>query len=112
MREIKLRVQVLRPLTSGARGAWSKWYVGVSLQEMRATMQVMLGVSLQARWDATLAVPMHHIAPSQCNMHTLRKLVLTCKATRHLMGKTQENTMQIRAYLTSFTMCTAIINGG
>ena len=27
---------------------WSEGYVGVSLQEMRATMQVMLGVSLQA----------------------------------------------------------------
>ena len=29
-------------------------YVGVSLQEMLATMQVMLGMSLRARWDATL----------------------------------------------------------
>ena len=28
--------------------------VGVSLQERQATMQVMLGVSLRARWDATL----------------------------------------------------------
>ena len=33
---------------------WSKGYVGVSLPERQATMQVMLGVSLQARWDATL----------------------------------------------------------
>ena len=28
--------------------------VGVSLRERRATTQVMLGVSLRARWDATL----------------------------------------------------------
>ena len=33
---------------------WSEGYVGVSLQDRRATMQVMLGVSLRARWDATL----------------------------------------------------------
>ena len=35
---------------------WSEGYVGVSLQERQATMQVMLGVSLQARWDATLVI--------------------------------------------------------
>ena len=29
-------------------------YVGVSLQEMRATTQLMLGVSLRAIWDAPL----------------------------------------------------------
>ena len=29
-------------------------YVWVSLQERRATIQVMLGMSLRARWDATL----------------------------------------------------------
>ena len=29
-------------------------YVGVSLQEIRATTQVMIGVSLRAIWDATL----------------------------------------------------------
>ena len=34
--------------------------VGVSLQESRATRQVMLGVSLRPRWDATL-------------VHTMRK---------------------------------------
>ena len=28
--------------------------VGVSLREIRGTTQVMLGVSLRARWDATL----------------------------------------------------------
>ena len=28
--------------------------VGVSLREMRGTMQVMLGVSLRARWDVTI----------------------------------------------------------
>ena len=61
MRELKLRVQVLRPAGAIERHAWSLAigrrgvnYVGVSLQETRATMQVMLGVSLRARWDATL----------------------------------------------------------
>ena len=33
---------------------WLEGYVGVSLQERRATMQVMLGMSLRARWGATL----------------------------------------------------------
>ena len=33
---------------------WSEGYDGVSLQEMQATMQLMLGMSLRARWDATL----------------------------------------------------------
>ena len=33
---------------------WSQGYDGVSLQERTATMQVMLGMSLRARWDATL----------------------------------------------------------
>ena len=60
MHEMKLRVQVLRParpaLANGARGAEGRHnYVGVSLQGSRATMQVMLGVSLRARWDANLA---------------------------------------------------------
>ena len=63
--EIKLRVQVLRPASGRSRAAhvepchWSEGhhnYVGVSLQERRATMQVMLGVSLRARWDATLVI--------------------------------------------------------
>ena len=35
---------------------WAEGYVGVSLQERRATMQVMLGMSLRARWDTTLAL--------------------------------------------------------
>ena len=51
-----------RALASGSRGAchWSepRRGVGVSLQERRATMQVMLGVSLRARWDATLVIIM------------------------------------------------------
>ena len=56
MREIKLCVQVLRPLASGAHGALPLvggvcW--GVTAGK-RATMQVMLGMSLRARWDATL----------------------------------------------------------
>ena len=60
MHEMKLRVQVLRPRSRAVRVEPCHWsegrhnYVGVSLQERRATMQVMLGVSLQARWDATL----------------------------------------------------------
>ena len=59
MHAMKLRVQALRPAL--ARGAepcyWSEGrhnHVGVSLRERRATIQVMLGVSLRARWDATL----------------------------------------------------------
>ena len=53
---MKLRVQALRE----ARAEPCHWSegrhnnVGVSLREMRVTMQVMLGVSLQARWDATV----------------------------------------------------------
>ena len=60
MHEMKLRVQVLRPaLASGSRGALplvvgGHNYVEVSLQERRATIQVMLRVSLRARWDAIL----------------------------------------------------------
>ena len=42
-------------LAIGQRGRRHN-YVGVSLQEMWATMQVMLGVSLRARWDATLVI--------------------------------------------------------
>ena len=60
MREIKLCVKIMRAASRRSPAArvepchWSEGYVGVSLQEMRATMQVMLGMSLQARWDATL----------------------------------------------------------
>ena len=60
MHEMKLRVQVLRPaLASGSRRALplvvgGHNYVGVSLQERRARIQVMLRVSLRARWDAIL----------------------------------------------------------
>ena len=62
---MKLPVQVLQPASGRSRVArvepchWSEGrhnYVGVSLQERRATMYVMLGVSLRARWDATLVV--------------------------------------------------------
>ena len=60
MHAMKLRVQALPaelvgdarialPLVGGRHNN-----VGVSLREMRATMQVMLEVSLRARWDATL----------------------------------------------------------
>ena len=60
MREIKLRVKILRPASGRSPAArvepcyWSEGYVGVSLQERQAPMQVMLGMSLRARWDATL----------------------------------------------------------
>ena len=60
MREIKLRVKVVRPASGRSRAArvepchWSEGYVGVSLQKIRTTMQVVLGMSLRARWDATL----------------------------------------------------------
>ena len=59
MHAMKFRVQAQRP----ARVApvepchWSEGRhnnVGVSLRERRATREVMLGVSLRARWDATL----------------------------------------------------------
>ena len=62
MREIKLHVKILRPASGRSPAArvepchLSDGYVGVSLQEMRATMQVMLGMSLRARWDATLVI--------------------------------------------------------
>ena len=62
MREIKLRVKILRPASGRSPAArvepcrWSEEYVGVSLQERRATMQVMLGMSLRERWDATLVI--------------------------------------------------------
>ena len=52
-----------RALASGSRGALllvggRHNYVGVSLQEILATMQVML-VSLRAKWDATLVNPFY-----------------------------------------------------
>ena len=43
------------PLTRTEPCHWSE-QLGVSLREMRATMQVMPGVSLRARWDATLVI--------------------------------------------------------
>ena len=54
-------MQVQRSLAKGEHGALSLVggchnYVGVSLQEGRATMLVMLGLSLRARWDATLVI--------------------------------------------------------
>ena len=58
MHEMKLCVQVLRSRVARVEPChWSEGhhnYVRVSLQERQATMQVMLGVSLRARWDATL----------------------------------------------------------
>ena len=64
MREIKLRIQVLqaaRRLSQAAhaeRCHWSKGcnnnVVGHCRKGEPHTMQVMLGVSLRARWDATL----------------------------------------------------------
>ena len=67
MHKMKLHVQVLRPAGRRSRAArvehchWSEGRhncVGVSLQEIRATMQVMLGESLRARCDATLVYNM------------------------------------------------------
>ena len=61
MREIKLRMKLQRAANRCSLAArvehchWSE-YVGVSLQESQATMQVILGMSLQARWDATLVI--------------------------------------------------------
>ena len=61
MHAMKLRVQALRAaLASERRAAPCHWSEGrhnnveVSLRERRATMHVMLGVSLRARCDATL----------------------------------------------------------
>ena len=63
MHEIKLCMQVLQAARRLSRAAYAErchWSegcnnnVGGSLQERRATAQVMLGVSLRARWDATL----------------------------------------------------------
>ena len=56
---MQLCVKVLRPASGRsrvARLAIGRMGVGVSLQENGATMQVMLGVSLRARWDATLVL--------------------------------------------------------
>ena len=58
MREIKLRVQVLRPLASCTRGALPLvggvcWGVTAGNVSHNA---IMLGVSLPARWDATLVL--------------------------------------------------------
>ena len=60
MREINLCMQVLpaaRRLSRAAHAELCHWSVIImwgSLQERQATTQVMLGVSLRARWDATL----------------------------------------------------------
>ena len=64
MRDIKLRMQVLQAARRLSRAAHASLAIGRrgviimwgSLQEMRATAQVMLGVSLRARWDATLVI--------------------------------------------------------
>ena len=72
MHAMKLRVQALRvarwcsPAAHVEPCHWSEEHhnnVGVSLREMQATMQVMLGVSLQARWDATLVGLIMTVAP-------------------------------------------------
>ena len=60
MREIKLRVKILRPASGRSPAArvepchWWDGYVEVSLHERRATLQVMIGMSLRERWDSTL----------------------------------------------------------
>ena len=61
MREIKFCIQVLqaaRRLSRAAHAEPCHWSEGCqcegSLQERQATTHVMLGLSLRARWDATL----------------------------------------------------------
>ena len=71
MREIKLHMQVLQAAKRISRAAgvepchWSDWSercnnnVGGHCRKGEPhTTQVMLGVSLRARWDATLALSM------------------------------------------------------
>ena len=67
MRETKLPHAVLQAarrlsLASGTaeRCHWPEGVIIIwgSLQERRATTQVMLGLSLRARWDATLVILM------------------------------------------------------
>ena len=64
MHAVKLRVQALwAALASGARGALPlvggcNNNVGVSLRERQAITQVMLGLSLRARWDTTIVTIM------------------------------------------------------
>ena len=64
MREIKLRMHILQAARLLSRAAHAKpchcsavvLIMWGTLQERRATTQVMLGVSLRARWDATLVI--------------------------------------------------------
>ena len=57
---MKLCVKVMRTASGRSRAArvdprhWSEGCWGVTAAKGRATMQVMLVVSLRARWDATL----------------------------------------------------------
>ena len=78
MHEIKLRVQALRSQAARVEPChWSEGRhnnVGVSLRKMRATMQVMLEVSLRARWDQTLVSVMDKIQCHNlivCRMHQI-----------------------------------------
>ena len=70
MHEMELCVQVLRPRSQVVCVEPCHWsegrhnYVGVSLQDSQATMQVMLRVSLRARWDATLVIPIPTVIPA------------------------------------------------
>ena len=54
MHAMKLRVPALRPARRSPWVGRASNNVGVSLRERRSTMQVMLRVSLRARWDETL----------------------------------------------------------
>ena len=68
MHAMKLRVQTRGRRSRAASAEHCHWLDGrhenvvVSLRERPATTQVMLGVSLRARWDATLVIIIQIIA--------------------------------------------------
>ena len=74
MREIKLCLKIMQPASGRSPAGhvepchWSEGYVGVSLQERRDPMQV--GMSLRARWDATLVKPMADVS-SVCLLYAM-----------------------------------------
>ena len=55
--------------------------VGVSLRKRRATMQVMFGVSLRARWDAILVIAMNHCRWTLFSDILVRDVVYWYRAT-------------------------------
>ena len=83
MHAMKLCVHVMRAARRRSRATHAEhchWSEGRhnnvgSLRESRATTQVMLGVSLRARWDATLVQP---INATISKMDKLRCIVKDC----------------------------------